>query len=95
MVYLAEPSVFVAVGVPYDIYFVSGRYFYMHGANWFWEPGFGSNHTAIFNAVMGDGSVRGIRFSIDNGGNAGYSQSSYILYRMAGRADGLIFNSLD
>ena len=41
MVYLPEPAVYVAVGVPYDIYFVSGRYYYMHGDNWFWAPGYG------------------------------------------------------
>ena len=40
MVYLTEPSVYVAVGVPYDIYFVSGRYYYMHGDNWFWASGY-------------------------------------------------------
>jgi hypothetical protein len=40
MVYLAEPGMFVAVGVPYDIYFLSGRYYYMHGDNWFWASGY-------------------------------------------------------
>jgi hypothetical protein len=30
MLYLAEPGMFVAVGVPYDIYFLSGRYHYYH-----------------------------------------------------------------
>jgi uncharacterized membrane protein YgcG len=41
MVYLGEPGLFVAVGVPYDIYFVSGRYYYFHGNNWFWAAGYG------------------------------------------------------
>ena len=41
MVYLAEPGMFVAVGVPYDIYFISGRYYYLHGDNWFWASGYG------------------------------------------------------
>jgi len=40
MVYLAEPGMFVAVGVPYDIYFISGRYYYFHGDNWFWAGGY-------------------------------------------------------
>jgi uncharacterized membrane protein YgcG len=40
MVYLAEPGMFVAVGVPYDIYFISGRYYYLHGDNWFWASGY-------------------------------------------------------
>ncbi|HET9219934.1 MAG TPA: hypothetical protein VFR18_23330 [Terriglobia bacterium] len=41
MVYLAEPGMFVAVGVPYDVYFISGRYYYFHGDNWFWASGYG------------------------------------------------------
>ena len=41
MVYLAEPAMFVAVGVPYDIFFVGGRYYYFHGDNWFWASGYG------------------------------------------------------
>lgn len=41
MVYLAEPAMYVAVGVPYDIFFVGGRYYYFHGDNWFWASGYG------------------------------------------------------
>lgn len=41
MVYLAEPGVFVAVGVPYDVFFISGRYYYFHGGNWFFASGYG------------------------------------------------------
>lgn len=40
MVYLAEPAAYVAVGVPYDIYFVTGRYYYLHGNDWFWAQGY-------------------------------------------------------
>jgi hypothetical protein len=40
MVFLPEPAVYVAVGVPYDIYFLGGRYYYMHGDNWFWGSGY-------------------------------------------------------
>jgi hypothetical protein len=40
MVYLPEPGLYVAVGVPYDIYFVSGRYYYWHGDHWFWASGY-------------------------------------------------------
>ena len=40
MVFLPEPALYVAVGVPYDIYFVSGRYYYMHGDHWFWGSGY-------------------------------------------------------
>ena len=41
MLYLPEPAVYVAVGVPYDIFFMSGRYYYFHGNNWFWAAGYG------------------------------------------------------
>ena len=41
MVYLPEPSAYVAVGIPYDLYFVGGRYYYLRGSNWFWAPGYG------------------------------------------------------
>ena len=46
MVYLPEPAAYVAVGTPYDLYFVSGRYYYFHSNNWFWAPGYGGpwNH---------------------------------------------------
>ena len=40
MVYLPEPAMYVAVGVPYDIFFVSGRYYYFHNDNWFWASGY-------------------------------------------------------
>src|SRR6185295_13796230 len=40
MVYLPEPDAYVAVGIPYDIYFVSGRYYYLHGNDWFWAQGY-------------------------------------------------------
>lgn len=40
MLYLADPGVYVAVGIPYDVYFISGRYYYLHGDHWFWGPGY-------------------------------------------------------
>src|SRR5438046_2079283 len=40
MIYLSEPAAYVAVGIPYDIYFVGGRYYYLHGNNWFWGNGY-------------------------------------------------------
>jgi hypothetical protein len=47
MVLLPEPQMYVAVGVPYDIYFVSGRYYYLHGSHWFWGPGYGGPWTYV------------------------------------------------
>jgi hypothetical protein len=47
MVLLPEPQTYVAVGVPYDIYFVSGRYYYLYGEHWFWGPGYGGPWTYV------------------------------------------------
>ncbi len=59
-----------------------------NGNDWYWEPGFGSAHTAGFNALFGDGSVKMISFSINNCGNSGWSDQSCVLYHLAGRQDG-------
>jgi hypothetical protein len=40
MLYLGEPGVFVAVGVPYDIFFIGGRYYRYHGDHWFYASGY-------------------------------------------------------
>jgi len=40
MLYLNEPAVYVAVGVPYDIFFVGGRYYRYHGDHWFYASGY-------------------------------------------------------
>jgi len=47
MVFLPEPAIYTAVAVPYDIYFVSGRYYYLTGDHWFWGPGYGGPWTFI------------------------------------------------
>jgi hypothetical protein len=47
MILMPEPQMYVAVGVPYDIYFVSGRYYYLHGSHWFWGPGYGGPWTYV------------------------------------------------
>jgi len=47
MVMLPEPQMYVAVGVPYDIFFVSGHYYYFHGDHWFWGPGYGGPWTYV------------------------------------------------
>jgi hypothetical protein len=40
MLFLPDPGVYVAVGIPYDVYFIEGRYYYYHGDHWFWGPGY-------------------------------------------------------
>ena len=47
MVLLPEPQMYVAVGVPYDIYFVGGRYYYFHGNHWFWGSGYSGPWTYV------------------------------------------------
>jgi hypothetical protein len=41
MVFLTEPGVYVAVGVPYDLFFIGGRYYYSHGGYWYGARGYG------------------------------------------------------
>lgn len=65
------------------------------GSGYYCEFGFGSAHPGIFNAVFGDGSVRSLRMTIGTCGNAGWSDSSCILYRLGRRDDGQTFNSYD
>src|SRR6266480_4992943 len=45
MLFLSDPGIYVAVGVPYDIFFMNGRYYYSYGDNWFWGPGYGGPWT--------------------------------------------------
>jgi hypothetical protein len=47
MVLLPEPQTYVAVGVPYDIFFVDGRYYYLHESHWFWGPAYGGPWTFV------------------------------------------------
>ena len=65
------------------------------GSGWYWEPGFGSAHTGVMNAVFADGSVRSIRMSVGNTGNKDYNDSTSVLYRLFRRDDGAVLNASD
>lgn len=41
MVIIPEAGVYVVVGAPYDLYFISGRYYYFHNSYWYWSRGYG------------------------------------------------------
>lgn len=41
MVFIGEAGIYTAVGIDYDLFFIDGRYFYLHGGNWFWSAGYG------------------------------------------------------
>src|SRR5262245_42041111 len=47
MLFLPDPGVYVAVGIPYDVFFIGGRYYYYHGDHWFWGPGYGGPWTYV------------------------------------------------
>ncbi|MCC7201956.1 MAG: hypothetical protein IT393_04735 [Nitrospirae bacterium] len=41
MIFLSRPGVYVAVGIPYSIFFISGRYYYYNNDHWYWSHGYG------------------------------------------------------
>ena len=41
LVYLPEPALYVAVGIPYDVYFVGGRYYNFQRGRWYYAPRYG------------------------------------------------------
>jgi hypothetical protein len=47
MLLLPEPGIYVAAGIPYDVFFVGGRYYYVHGDHWFWGPGYAGPWTYV------------------------------------------------
>jgi len=47
MVLMPEPQMYVAVGVPYDIFFLNGSYYYFHAGHWFLGPAYGGPWTYV------------------------------------------------
>ncbi len=41
MIFLSQPGIYVAIGIPYSIFFISGRYYYYHNDHWYWANGYG------------------------------------------------------
>ena len=41
MIFLPQPRLYVAVGIPYSIFFFSSHYYYFHNDHWFRAPGYG------------------------------------------------------
>ena len=58
MVFLAEPGVYVAVGVPYDIFFIGDHYYYAHGGYWYWAPGYGGPWVHVVDQSLPSGLRR-------------------------------------
>ena len=47
MLFLPDPGIYVAVGTPYDLFFMGGRYYYLYGDHWFWGSGYGGPWTYV------------------------------------------------
>ena len=86
MVMLPEPQMYVAVGVPYDIYFLSGRYYYFHGGHWFWGTGYGGPWTY----VAFDGLPPGLRkYKVKQLHE--FREREYKVYKVSGPPSGRYF----
>jgi competence protein ComGC len=57
------------------------------------EFGFGSAHPQVVNALMGDGSVRPLKMSLNACGNQSWSDNTCVLYRLGHRADGNVVSA--
>jgi len=79
MVYLAEPAVYAAVGVPYDIFFISGRYYYLRGDDWFWAGGYGGPWTYVEYRALPPGLQK---YKADK--LKYYREKEYVIYRQEG-----------
>ena len=80
MVYLPQPALYVAVGIPYDLYFVGGRYYYFRGNNWYWGPGYGGPWSPVVYRALPPGLQRYQVVRLRE-----YRDREYRVYRSSGR----------
>ncbi len=55
MVIMPETGVYVAVGTPYDLFFISGRYYYFHNGYWYGSRGYGGPWAHVERRVLPPG----------------------------------------
>jgi len=79
MVFLTEPGVYAAVGVPYDIFFFSGRYYYLRGNDWFWGGGYGGPWTYVEYRTLPPGLRK---YKVER--LRDYREREYVVYRQQG-----------
>ena len=80
MVLLPEPQMYVAVGVPYDIFFVGNRYYYLHEGRWFW----GSRYSGPWTVVAFESLPPGLRkFKVKRLHE--FREREYKVYQVQGR----------
>ena len=79
MVYLAEPGIYAAVGVPYDIFFFSGRYYYLRGNDWFWAGGYGGPWTYVEYRTLPPGFQK---YKVER--LRDYREREYVVYKQQG-----------
>ena len=80
MLFLPEPAIYVAVGTPYDIFFIGGRYYYLHGDNWFWGPGYGGPWTYVTYRTLPPGLQKYKVVKLRE-----YREREYKVYRVQGQ----------
>jgi len=81
MLLLPEPDVYVAVGIPYDVFFVGGRYYYLHGNHWFWGPGYGGPWTYVEYRMLPPGLQRYKVVQLRE-----YREKQYKIYKVQGNS---------
>lgn len=79
MVYLTEPRIYAAVGVPYDIFFFSGRYYYLRGNDWFWAGGYGGPWTYVEYRTLPPGLQK---YKVER--LRDYREREYVVYKQQG-----------